>query len=192
MRVLHPNLASRPYRDYRPVWAVATTVLLLTAALLAYNAQTAWRYFATTQETRAEIAKLEREIAKERERTAAAREALSRFDTTTLRARSTFVNERIAERAFSWSDLLDDLESVVPGDVRLTRLNPDPSPGGVYVISIDCLSKTEDGMVDLIQRLFASSKFARPTPTSESVGNEGIHHFTLKVEYRPAGPAVRR
>ncbi len=192
MRALHPNLATHPYRDYRPVWAVAAALLLLTAALLAYNAQTAWRYFASTQETRAEIETLEREIANERERAAAARQAVARFDTATLQARSLFVNERIAERAFSWSALLDDLERVLPKDVRLTRLSPQPASSGGYAISMDCVAKSEDGMVDLIRNFFASPRFARPTPTAESVSAEGRYSFSLRVEYRPGTPEVRR
>ena len=192
MRALHPNLATRPYRDYRPVWAVAAAILLATAALLAYNAQTAWRYFATTQETRGEIAKLEEQIAKERARTVAARQAVARFDTATLQARSLFVNQRIAERAFSWSGLLDDLESVLPNDVRLTRLSPNATREGTYVIAMDCVAKSEEGMVNLIRRFFSNPRFARPTPTSESVSNEGLYRFGIRVEYRPDAPGVRR
>ncbi|HEU5162349.1 MAG TPA: PilN domain-containing protein [Thermoanaerobaculia bacterium] len=192
MRVLHPNLASRPYRDYRPVWAVAALLVVLTGALFAYNLQTAWRYFATTQETRAEIEDLERQIAKERERTATARQALERFDTVALRERSAFVNARIAERTFSWSKMLDDLESVVPDDVRLTRLAPNPTSDGTYSIAMDCLAKTDEGMVNLIQALFASPKFDRPNPTSESVAREGLFRFSLTVEYQPTPKGVRK
>jgi type IV pilus assembly protein PilN len=190
VKVLHPNLATRPYRDYRPVWAVAAILFLAMAALLAYNVHTAWRYFATTQETRVEIETLEREIAKERERAAAARQALDRFDTASLQARSTFVNARIAERAFSWSGLLDDMESVLPNDVRLTSLAPDARGDGSYVISLTCISKSEDGMVDLIQNFFRHPEFGRPTPMSESVGREG-QGFAMRVEYRPAAAGVR-
>ncbi len=192
MRALHPNLATRPYRDYRPVWAVAGTIILLTAALLAYNAQTAWRYFATTQETRGEIEKLAQQIAKERERTASVRRAVAGFDTAALQDRSTFVNDRIAERAFSWSALLDDLESVMPNDVRLTRLTPKASRDGQYSITMDCVAKSENGLVDLIRRFFANPRFARPTPTSEAVSNEGRYRFTIHVEYNPDAPGVRR
>jgi type IV pilus assembly protein PilN len=191
VKVLHPNLASRPYRDYRPVWALAAAVLLLTGALFAYNVQTAWRYFATTQETRAEIGALEEEIAKERARAADARQALEGYDTATLRKRSMFVNDRIAERAFSWSGLLDDLESVVPNDVRLVRLNPNPADTGGYVISMDCFAKTDEGMVDFIRALFANPKFARPTPTLESVAEGGTYRFSLNVHYQPAPREVR-
>jgi type IV pilus assembly protein PilN len=190
VRALHPNLAARPYRDYRPVWAVAGAIILLTAALLAYNVQTAWRYFATTQETRGEIEKLEQEIAKERERTGALRQAVARFDTADLQSRSIFVNDRIAERAFSWSALLDDLESVLPNDVRLTRLSPSALRDGGYSISMECVAKSEDGMVNLIRRFFANPRFARPTPTSERV-DEGQYAFTISVDYNPAAPGVR-
>jgi type IV pilus assembly protein PilN len=191
VKVLHPNLASRPYRDYRPVWAVAAALLLLTGALFAYNLSTAWRYFATTQETRAEIADLETSIAKERVRAADARAALARYDTVSLRTRSRFVNDRIAERAFSWSGLLDDLERVVPNDVRLVRLDPNPTGGGAYEISMDCRAKTDEGMVDLIQSFFASARFSQPTPSSEAMLEGGTYRFSIKVRYQPSPQGVR-
>ncbi|HVR41953.1 MAG TPA: PilN domain-containing protein [Thermoanaerobaculia bacterium] len=190
MRPLHPNLASRPYRDYRPVWAVAIALGLATVVLLAYNLQTAYRYFATTRETRDEIARVEEQVAAERASAASARETASQFDTAELRARASFINARIAERAFSWSQLLDDLERVFPDEVRLRRLSPTSDPSGATIITMECLARSEDGMVGLLNNMLASPKFARPFPSSESVAEGGLVRFTLSAEYRPSPRGV--
>ena len=186
MKALHPNLASRPYRDYRPVWTVLAVLGILTVALLAYNVQTAYQYFATTSDTRAEISALEASIAEERQATAAARAEAARFDSPELRSRAEFVNAQIAERAFSWNQLLDDLEAVFPPDVRLVRLSPSVGKTGNVTLTMQCFARNGDGMVDLIQNMFGSPKFVRPFPTNQSTSAEGLHQFSISTQYRPA------
>ncbi|MGH9459291.1 MAG: PilN domain-containing protein [Thermoanaerobaculia bacterium] len=191
MKVLHPNLAARPYRDYRPVWAVAALLAIATAALLVYNLQTAYRYFATTEETRREIARLEAEIEAERAASQAARQQIAQYDTGLLRARSAYINARIAERAFSWSQLLDDLEAVFPNDVRLTTLSPRPTREGHYVINMQAHAKSEDGMIELLNNLLASAEFDRPFPQSQLITETGTYRFSIAAEYRPQRRGIR-
>ena len=190
MKALHPNLASRPYRDYRPVWTVVAVLGILTVALLAYNVQTAYQYFATTSDTRAEISALEASIAEERQATRAAREQSAQFDSPQLRSRAEFVNARIAERAFSWNQLLDDLEAVFPPDVRLVRLSPTVEDSGDVTLDMQCFARNGDGMVDLIQNMFGSPKFVRPFPANQSTSPDGLHQFVISTQYRPTAREV--
>jgi Tfp pilus assembly protein PilN len=186
VKALHPNLASRPYRDYRPVWTVLAVLAIFSVALLAYNVQTAYRYFATTSDTRAEISALEASIAEERQATRTAREQAARFDSPELRRRAEFVNARIAERAFSWNQLLDDLEAVFPPDVRLVRLSPTVEKTGDVTLTMQCFARNGDGMVDLIQNMFSSPKFVRPFPANQSTSSTGLHQFVISTQYRPS------
>lgn len=190
MKALHPNLASRPYRDYRPVWTVVAVLAILSVALLAYNVQTAYRYFATTSDTRAEISAVEASIAEERQATSVAREQAARFDSPELRRRAEFVNARIAERAFSWNQLLDDLEAVFPPDVRLVRLTPIVEKTGNVTLNMQCFAKNDDGMVDLIENMFRSPKFVRPFPANQSSSPDGLHQFSISSQYRPSALGV--
>jgi Tfp pilus assembly protein PilN len=190
VKALHPNLASRPYRDYRPVWTVVAVLAILSAALLAYNVQTAYQYFATTSDTRAEISALEASIAEERQATRAARGQSARFDSPELRRRAEFVNARIAERAFSWNQLLDDLEAVFPPDVRLVRLSPTVEKTGTVTLNMQCFARNDDGMVDLIQNMFRSPKFVRPFPANQSSSPTGLHQFSITTQYHPSAPGV--
>lgn len=191
MKTLHPNLAARAYRDYRAVWAAAIAIGFVTAALLGYNVQTAYRYFATTQETRAEIAELEEQVALERERTRAAEREALQFDAPRLRAESQYVNARIAERAFSWSALLDDLEEVYPADVRITRLTP-RTADGTSTLTIDSFAKNQDGMVALLNHMLANPKFSAPFPNSETATEDGQYRFSISAGYRPTPLGVRK
>ncbi|MGA7614198.1 MAG: PilN domain-containing protein [Thermoanaerobaculia bacterium] len=190
MKVIHLNLASRPYRDYRPVWAVVAVTGVLCAVLLVYNVQTAYRYLSNTEDTRARIGELQAQTAREQRlaRTVAAK--TEKFDLRELSEQSHFINGEIEERAFSWSALLDDLESVLPGDVHLTSLNPTIDPKGGVHLNLTCVAKSSDGMAELLRGLFASPRFENPFPQAEQTRPDGFN-FTMVVDYLPTtgGPA---
>lgn len=186
MRTLHLNLASKPYRNYRPVWAVAAAMAVLSAVLLFLNVHTAYRYFVETERTRAEIDRLNRES---NEETRIARQIygdLQRFDRKTLNTQSTFINQQIVERAFSWSELLDLLEQLVPSDVRIVSLNPS-TEDGITRLRLQCMAKSPYGLVELLRRLQQDPRFDNPVPRSEGELDNGLYQFDIETEYRPQG-----
>ena len=124
MKPLHLNLASRPYRDYRPVYAVVVVVSLLISFMLLNNIETGYRYARDTRTTREKIAAIEQQTSVEEDRTAQAQQRTRSFNVKVLSDQAQFVNARLAERAFSWSELLDRLERVLPDDVRIESISP--------------------------------------------------------------------
>lgn len=191
MKPIHLNLASRPYRDYRPVYALAAAMGILTAFLLITNAQTYYRYKHETASTRAKIAEAEVQARRERERAQAVQHRLSNLDLARLDAQTRYINERLAERAFSWSTLLDELESVLPDDVRLISIAPAFVPSGPIKLTLQLQSRSANGMVETINRMHRDPQFARPFPSSEAMTGETFD-FNMTVDYLPpSGPALQ-
>jgi hypothetical protein len=62
MKPLHFNLASRPYRDYRPLYTVVVASSLLIAFMMLNNIETYYRYIRDTKSTRAKIAEVEQQV----------------------------------------------------------------------------------------------------------------------------------
>jgi hypothetical protein len=107
----------------------------------------------------------------------------------------------IARRAFSWSQLLDDIERNLPGGVRVLRvavaqIQPNErDAAGVEIESDATLNMTVIGksgaeVTTMINKFHESRRF-RVFPVSQKAveGTEEIE-FELKVEYltRPAAP----
>ena len=69
MKPLHLNLAARPFRDYRPVYAVVVVMSIVIAFLMLNNIDTFVRYQRDTRTTRTDIASIENQIQLERRRT---------------------------------------------------------------------------------------------------------------------------
>ncbi len=70
MKPLHLNLASHPYRDYRPLYAVVVLASLLIAFMLLNNIETGYRYVRDTRTTRDKIAQIDQQAQAENRRAA--------------------------------------------------------------------------------------------------------------------------
>ena len=189
MKPIHLNLAARPYRDYRPLYAVVVVASVVIAFLMLNNIDTYYRYVRETQTTREEIARLESQIASERRRADAAAAQTKGVDIVTLGRETKFINAQLAERAFSWSELLDRLEDVMPNDVRITSITPSFSTNGLVHLTIQCEAKSGNGMLATITRFQGNQHFMNPFPNSEANTGAGFR-FGLEVDYRPSIPRV--
>jgi type IV pilus assembly protein PilN len=185
VKPLHLNLASRPYRDYRPVYAAVVVMSLLAAFLMLNNVETYYRYTRDTRSTRAKIATIEAQTARESERDATVQQRIKGLDLVRLSAQTKFVNAKLAERAFSWSTLLDELESVLHADVRLVSVSPSFSTDGTINLSLEFLTKAADGMVRTINRMHADPQFRNPFPARQAIVEGGGYTFNLTVQYVP-------
>ncbi|HYH10058.1 MAG TPA: hypothetical protein VEK11_23615 [Thermoanaerobaculia bacterium] len=192
MKPIHLNLASRPYRDYRPVYAAVVVLSLLTAFLMLNNVETYYRYTHETRNTRAKIASIEAQTRQERQSDATAQQRLKGLDLARLDAQTKFVNARLAQRAFSWSGLLDELESVLADDVRLLTIAPAFTEEGPIILSLRFEAKQANGMVETINRMHADPQFRNPFPANERRIEGGGYAFDLTVNYLPVAPSSAR
>jgi type IV pilus assembly protein PilN len=192
LKPIHLNLAARPYRDYRPVYAVVVLTSLLTAFLMLNNIDTYYRYIRETKNTRAEIDRIEAQAQQERRKEDAARQRLSGLDLVFLDTKTRFVNAKLAERAFSWSALLDELESILADDVRVISVAPSFGKDGTIQLSMMFASKSSDGMITTMNQMNRDPRFAKPFPIVESTEETGGIRFSLKAEYLPESSPILR
>lgn len=185
MKPIHLNLAAKPYRDYRPYIAVVVIASLVTALLALNNVDTWLRYQHDTRATRGDTNQLNVRIEREQRRTDDLNKVLRTFDVKTLGAQANYVNARLAERAFSWSELLDRLEHVLPDDARLETVSPSFNKDGMVHVALQCVGKGNDTMVTTLDRLNHDSHFANAFPANEDKTVDG-YHFAISADYRPS------
>lgn len=185
MKPLHLNLASRPYRDYRPLYAVVVVASLIIFFMMLNNVETGYRYARETKTTRAKIGDIERQSEAEQARTVEAKQRLRGVNIKLLADQAQFVNARLAERAFSWSELLDRLERVLPDDVRIESVTPAFGKDGLVHLNLLAVGKNGQGMVRTLDRLNRDPHFANAFPTAEDHVEAG-YRFGIGVDYRPS------
>jgi Tfp pilus assembly protein PilN len=185
VKPIHLNLAARPFRDYRPVYAAVIVMALLTAFLALNNVDTLLKYQTETKTTRADIARLEEQTADEQRNADTLAQRLRGVDLKLLASQTEFANAQLAERAFSWSELLDRLERVLPANVRLQSISPTFDKDGLVHLGMTCIGKTGDGLSATLNNFNGDPHFANAFPQSDAQ-QQGEYRFTLGVDYRPS------
>jgi len=185
VKPLHLNLAGRPYRDYRPLYAVVVVTSILIAIMLLNNIETGYRYARETKTTRAKIQQIDAQTERENQKTDEINQRLRTVNIKQLSDQAQFANARLAERAFSWSELLDRLERVLPDDVHIESVAPSFGKNGLVHLHMQAVAKNGTGMTRTIDRLNRDPHFGNPFPTAEERGDKD-YRFGIGVDYRPS------
>lgn len=189
--MIAPNLASHPHLNTRPVWLVTGVAGLVAIVFAAVNLSV-WISSSRSLEQQIRLnAELEEEYARLSAEVGAKAERLSRVPWRSLSARINGVNGIIREHEFSWIGLLDDIERVLPYDVRLTRISPKVDVDSVN-LSLTAIGRTRDALLELLDNLIADPSFSDPTPGAEVTPEESGSGYmlTLTVVHHP-GEAAR-
>jgi type IV pilus assembly protein PilN len=108
------------------------------------------------------------------------------------------LNKVFDEKAFSWTLAMEDLETVLPGGVQVTALEPVRAKDGRITLRLRVVGP-RDRAVELVQNLEHSRHFLQPRivgESSETNGNAGEHlepvsvsnkvNFELLADYNAA------
>lgn len=199
MSWLAPNLARTPFENLRPLRRISLSLAVAALALTVWNVGTWLRTGAGAAEKAAELERLGSETEQARARTATLEAELRAADLEAMNEQVEFLNRKIAERTFSWNDLLDDLVDTLPPTVRIRRLSPQlfrqararrqsettPRQGEEIRLALSAEAEDGDSELELIDHLFAHPRFETPDPGRDSTGADGLVQFDLSVLYRP-------
>jgi len=188
---LNLNLASQPYSDVRRFfkrWAIGLTVLALFTAVLMWAAITAlldWRTI-----TRQEDA-LRKEIAERTQQKAQGEAFMARPENRTTRDRSHFLNELIARKAFSWTQVMSDLETIMPRGLHVVSIAPSINEQEQLELELIVSGSSRDRAVELVRQLESSRHFSMAEVRSETAPQrpdnpEDVIQFNISAVYVPS------
>jgi hypothetical protein len=194
-----PNLARAPFVNERPVRRLGVALWVLFAIV---GGAGLWMSQTIRRETGtrvAELARLNAETVGGRERAVALEAELRRANLPAQNERAEFLNRRLAERTFSWNNLLETLAGVMPRGVRLIGLSPQgfARQRGRTVGSVEAPATTQvamritgeaeetEALLEFVDRLFAHPAFDRPNLSRESAKKDDKIQFDLTVDYLP-------
>ena len=191
MRPIDINLASNPFRNDKPIWALLGLAAAFAFGFTGYNA---WAYLSAGSRQ----AQLEQEIAGHRKRMHEMKleadklqAALGKVDQETLNSQAEFVSSILDQRNFSWTRLFNALEEVTPWDVKLVSIRPQfevlnrRTGEGRIRIEVSGIGRTFDSFLDLQEALQAAAMFSEVTPEEyERQGDERVD-FNMAFTYKP-------
>jgi len=161
------NLASQPYEDARQFWLRWGTALAAVAVLtLALLAGTVTGWF-NARRDRAKIADFRTRIAQRDQTRQQAEDFLNRPENRATRDESQLINELIEHKAFSWTRVLEDLETVMPARVHLVSIRPELDEDNQLALKMVVVGDSRERGIELERRMEDSRHFARTRISDE-------------------------
>jgi Tfp pilus assembly protein PilN len=183
------NLATRPFRNNAMYWIAFLTCGALLSLFTWYNVH---QYHVTEREVRIWSDRLRNSkggLEQLSSDAASMTAGVRQVDLKALNDRSTFVNGIIMSRLFSWTQLFDKLESVLPENVRVKAIRPAITHEGIEV-TVDAVAKDFPNLLKFEKNLLDSDSFKLVYPLQESTKEgQGEITFNLSFGYVPQGRA---
>jgi type IV pilus assembly protein PilN len=169
---LELNLATQPYHDVRRFltqWTAGLVIVAIVTAGLLYMAISSymtWRVdYAQENELRAKI------TARDQVRNEA-RAFLNHPENTQVRDRSAFINELIARKALSWTQVFSDLEKIMPGQLQVLNIHPEINKQGQLEMVLTVAGNSREKAIELVRRLEDSKDFRDAQVRSETLKSQ--------------------
>ena len=184
--MLRTNLATRPFYNERGVHGVLGVTLLIVLALTIFNVTQivllSRRHLALGQE----IAAAEHRAEELRARAARARQAIDPKQVAAISDEAREANALISQRLFSWTDLLNRLETTLPDGVRITMLRPQVEDDGSVTVQMTVTGRSIEDIEEFMARLEKTTTFSGVYPRDDIPTTDGLVQATLEGTYAAA------
>jgi len=199
------NLATRAFADLAPALKrlrIGIGVLALIAIALLFSLRALHQ---KAEQVRAREHSLDGEIARVTRERQGYQALMQRPDNAQLLTQAGALNKLFDEKAFSWTLAMENLETVLPGGVLVSTLEPVRASDGHITLHLR-VEGPRDRSVDLVRNLEHSHRFLDPRIVGENSAEVGSgpnqrlepvsatnrFEFDLLAEYNPPSPDEAR
>ncbi|MGP8175025.1 MAG: fimbrial assembly protein [Terracidiphilus sp.] len=198
------NLATRPFADLGPAikrLRIAMAVLAVIAVGLGLGLRA---FHQKADEARARDHSLDGQIARITRERQGYQEMMRQPANVLVVTQAEALNRLFDEKTFSWTLAMEDLETVLPGRVQASTLEPVRAKDGHITLHLRVIGP-RDLAVELVRNLEHSKRFLLPRivgENAESTEGPGKHlepvsasdrvDFDLLADYNPASPGEHK
>ncbi|HKY21512.1 MAG TPA: PilN domain-containing protein [Vicinamibacterales bacterium] len=184
--MLRTNLSTRPFYNERGVHgllgitaaiAIALTIFNVTQIVLLSRRQTELSARAEAADARAESL---------RARATRTRQAVDAKQLAQISEEAREANTIIGRRLFSWTDLLNRLETTLPDGVRITALRPRVEKDSRVTVSMTVTGRSVEDIELFMKNLEGTTTFSNVYPREDSSAEDGLVSATLEGTYAAA------
>ena len=195
------NLASRPYADLGPAMKRLRIGMAVLAALCIGLGLGLHAVHNKADAARARELGLDRQLDSVSQERQGYMRMMQQPQNAQLLAQVAELNQLFDEKQFSWTLAMENLETVLPGGVMVTTLEPVLAKNGQITLHLRVVGPHDLG-VDLVRNLEHSRRFLHPrivgenSESSANGANEALQpvsassrfDFDILAEYNPPGP----
>ncbi|HET9183523.1 MAG TPA: PilN domain-containing protein [Candidatus Angelobacter sp.] len=188
---LNINLASQKYEDVRTFVSRAGAATAGMAIFTVVLAVLAWFNYSSSTNSNARVRQLEQKIDMLQEQRARASAVENLPENRDLTQQKNYWNRQIARKAFSWTQLFNDLQKIMPSRVFVISVAPEFTKDNQLKLRLTIGGEKNDDLNALVKRMEGSHKFQRTslisqsTQTSSTPGASSLHKFDIETFYTP-------
>lgn len=186
------NLAGKPFTNRALPWTVTTLIVLISLVAFVLIIRATREANAQSHSVQRDINSLGQQVQALQKQAQAVRDSLTAEQKQTLDAAHALVDRK----GFSWSRLLADLESALPGTVRVTRISVRDVAGQgdrtLTQLDLAVVSKAPSTITEMIEQMDRAGIFQaelRSQNLQKGRGETGTE-YELYVLYRPRAGTV--
>jgi type IV pilus assembly protein PilN len=182
------NLATQPYEDVRDLllrWGVLLVLVAIVAAGLVVKAVEGWE---RARDVNHQIATERAALSRTEDDIKRAEAVLASPANKQTVAQSQFLNELIARKAFSWTQVFTELERMMPGRLKVISIKPELDEQNQLKLQMTVAGSSLNTALDLLRKMEASKHFRTPQITAQSEQPNGTIGFQIETLYVPQPP----
>jgi hypothetical protein len=194
---LNINLASQKYEDVKQFYVRWGTAIALLVAFTVALAILAWLNYSSASSSSQRIQELQRKIAALQKERAAAEEISNRPENHDVTAQKNYWNKQFLRRSFSWTQLFNDLQRIMPARAFVSSVHPEITPDNRLKLTLEIKGDKHDNALELVQRMEKSERFRGTTLSSDSTEKDQrsgalLYKLDIVTYYMPSGAPQQR
>ena len=180
--MIRTNLSTRPFYNERAIHALAAILAVALLGVTAWQAARVVRLSRYKTELNGAIKRDRAEAELQASQAQQIRSGLDQKQLALLAGAAKEANDLIAQRTFSWTELFNQLEATLPGDVMLMGIHPEIKDS-VTQLHIDLQGKGADEVDAFWDRLEKTGSFRNAEWSNVTITDDGLHRITMNVFY---------
>jgi len=192
------NLASQKYEDVRMFVSragVATLAMVLFTVLLSVLA---WFNYSSSRKSSAHIRELDQKINDLQQQRAKAVQVENQPENRVVMDENKYWNRQINRRGFSWTQLFNDLQKIMPGRVYVISVAPELTPDNQLKLKMTIGGESSQDLNDLVKKMEGSQKFRHTELKAQTIQKESkpgmppLNKFDIETFYMPVATTAGR
>jgi len=187
MLKINVNLSTRPFVNNRKFLLISSLLLLVLVGVSYWNLSRYEMAHSRRQQVRHLLSQDQAMIGKLEREQQAIMTRLQRPETTEFLDLVDYINRLIKQRTFSWTRLLNDIETLTPSNLQIVSIKPFIL-GNEVGIEITANGRSSQDYIEFISKLESSGKFYNVNPIFEDIAKSpGLVGRLINVTVRYRG-----
>ena len=179
------NLASRPFRQDRPILVASAATALLMVLVLGLQIYLIRAERGAGEEAARGIAEAQARLEQLARREAQLQAELTRPENETVLVRSAFLNSLLLRKGISWTLIFGDLEQVMPYNVKLVQIRPQVTQENEIRLEMVVAAQESEPVIEMLRNMEDSDIFSSTAVTAAlpPTDNEPLYRYRVNVVY---------